>query len=408
MFVLAAGLTSGLTAPSYAQEAPDRWSPDLQAGQGSAVVTDPNGVRLDARPDRGPEQLGLLTLPPHTLATPTDRIASALRADVPPGATATVDLRGRPAGGAWSEWVPAGSAGVAELPTRSSEVQSRIVLTGNPDAEPVVHAVDLQARPPGPRTGMSVPQLLRYRVFATREGLIGGTTANGHVIAETDHFVALPSRRALAPKGTGDYTVRVCTAHRCGYAPVWDVGPWNTRDDYWNPPDVRQEWKELPQGMPQAQIAHLDGFNGGRDQFDRKVRNPAGIDLSDAFFYDLGLTDNAWVQVDYLWTGSGTLGTVGEDPVVVRAAADPDAAEVGFVGRFARIPAQCLADGTDGPWLRIAEDQYVPAGAVSGVGTPGDCTSPPLPVSALQAVIDEAQAAVDDALGAGTPRRGDG
>jgi murein L,D-transpeptidase YcbB/YkuD len=47
------------------------------------------------------------------------------------------------------------------------------------------------------------------RVYATREGLVGRTTANGHVIASRDHFVALPSRRALSPKGSGDYSVKV-------------------------------------------------------------------------------------------------------------------------------------------------------------------------------------------------------
>ncbi|MGD9527217.1 hypothetical protein [Pseudonocardia sp.] len=387
VLALTAGLATGLAGSSHAADA-DRWSPDLGAGQGSAVVTGPGGVRLDARPGRGTEQLGLLTLAPHELTIPTDRIRTALRADVPAGATATVDVRGREAGGEWGEWVPADPDGEIALPEPSSQVQGRIVLTGGPAAAPVVRAVDLQARPAArPRIAMSAPQVLRYRVFATREGLVGGTTANGHVITETDHFVALPSRRALAPKDTGDYTVRVCTARRCGYAPVWDVGPWNTRDDYWNPADVRQEWAELPQGMPQAQLAHLDGFNGGLDQFGREVLNPAGIDLSDAFFYDLGLDDNAWVRVDYLWTGSGPLGTVGQEPVTVRAAADPDAAEVGFAGRSARIPARCLVEGPDGPWLRIDDGQYVPAGAVSWARQPDACApQAPAPVTVQAAV----------------------
>jgi hypothetical protein len=147
---------------------------------------------------------------------------------------------------------------------------------------------------------------LRYRVFATREGLVGRTTANGHKIKSSDRFVALPSRRALSPLGSHDYSVRVCAGNgRCATAPVWDVGPWNTRDDYWNPASTRQEWRDLPQGMPEAQAAKEKGYNGGRDQFDRKVANPAGIDLSDGLFWDaLGLTDNSWVTVEYLWTGS--------------------------------------------------------------------------------------------------------
>jgi hypothetical protein len=143
-----------------------------------------------------------------------------------------------------------------------------------------------------------------HRVFATREGLVGRTTANGHVITARDHFVALPSRRGLSPKGSNQYSVRVCADNgRCETAPVWDVGPWNTRDDYWNPSTVRQSWSDLPQGTPQAQAAYETGYNGGRDQFGRKVANPAGIDLADGTFWDgLGLTNNAWVTVTYLWT----------------------------------------------------------------------------------------------------------
>jgi hypothetical protein len=145
---------------------------------------------------------------------------------------------------------------------------------------------------------------LTFRVFATREGLVGRTTANGHVITPRDHFVALPSRRALSPRGSTRFSVRVCADNgRCETAPVWDVGPWNTRDDYWSPPGVRQSWTDLPQGRPEAQAAFEDGYHGGHDQFGRRVANPAGIDLADGTFRDgLGLTGNAWVTVTFLWT----------------------------------------------------------------------------------------------------------
>jgi hypothetical protein len=143
-----------------------------------------------------------------------------------------------------------------------------------------------------------------YRVYATREGLVGGTTANGHVIVPRDHFVALPSRRALSPRGSSTYSVRVCADNgRCEIAPVWDVGPWNTRDDYWNPSATRQNWQDLPQGTSEAQAAYQNGYNGGKDQNGRRVTNPAGIDLADGTFWDgLGLTNNAWVTATYLWT----------------------------------------------------------------------------------------------------------
>src|SRR5690606_18208990 len=112
-----------------------------------------------------------------------------------------------------------------------------------------------------------------YRVFATREGLVGGTTANGHVIVERDHVVALPSRRGLADNNSGNYTVQVCTEDgaRCEWAPVWDVGPWNTKDDYWNAD--REMWQDLPQGTPEAPVRaavhHRRGRRAGAAQRDR-------------------------------------------------------------------------------------------------------------------------------------------
>lgn len=143
----------------------------------------------------------------------------------------------------------------------------------------------------------------QFTVFATREGLVGFTTANGHKITERDKFVALPSRRGLNPNDQQDYySVKVTHNGKSSTIPVWDVGPWNTRDDYWNPPSVRENWSDLPTGTPQSQAAFLNGYNGGKDQFNRIVKNPAGIDLADGVFWDdLTLSDNGYVLVDYLW-----------------------------------------------------------------------------------------------------------
>ena len=139
-------------------------------------------------------------------------------------------------------------------------------------------------------------------VYATREGLVGHTTANGHVIQERDRFVALPSVRSLCSKDGHEYEVRVSYGTETVTVPVWDVGPWNTKDDYWNPSSEREMWQDLPQGLPEAQAAFQDGYNGGKDQFGRTVMNPAGIDLADGTFWDdLGMINNDWVEVTYLW-----------------------------------------------------------------------------------------------------------
>ena len=155
---------------------------------------------------------------------------------------------------------------------------------------------------PGPRggiTGMSAGQ----SVFATREGLVGGTTANGHVIVPHDHFVALPSRRALnANDSTSNYQVELAFADKTVVAPVWDIGPWNTQDDYWNPPGIREMWFDLAAGLPESQAAFQDGYNQGKDGQGRRVANPAGIDLADGTYQDdLALKDNSWIEVKFLW-----------------------------------------------------------------------------------------------------------
>ncbi|WP_051914739.1 SH3 domain-containing protein [Thermorudis peleae] len=141
-----------------------------------------------------------------------------------------------------------------------------------------------------------------FRVYAHREGLIGSTTANGHTIQPTDIFVALPCACALASNGGGEFKVLITYNGRAIVAPVWDVGPWNVDDNYWDPPTVRR-WKDLPQGVPEAMAAYYQGYNNGQDGSGRKVASPAGIDISDAAFYALGMTDSDWVTVTFLWVG---------------------------------------------------------------------------------------------------------
>lgn len=141
-----------------------------------------------------------------------------------------------------------------------------------------------------------------YRIFATREGLVGRTTANGHVIRPRDRFVALPSWSVLSPKGTDKFRVRITYKGRSVIAPVWDVGPWNTRDDYWNP---NRRYSDLPIGRPMAEAAYMDGYNGGRDERGRRILLPNGIDIADGTFWDdLQMTKDDWVEVSFLWLGA--------------------------------------------------------------------------------------------------------
>ncbi len=104
----------------------------------------------------------------------------------------------------------------------------------------------------------------KYRVWATAEGLIGGTTASGVKIGKWMEGAALPSRKALKRNVAVVYLAN----GRGSSCPVLDVGPWNTKDAYW----------ETAEGRPAAEK--------GRDQFGRRT-NKAGIDLFNATWYKL-------------------------------------------------------------------------------------------------------------------------
>lgn len=133
-----------------------------------------------------------------------------------------------------------------------------------------------------------------FRVYATREGLVGGTTSSGHVITPNDHFVALPSVKAL------NKNVKITYKGKSSVAPVLDIGPWNNDDDYWNPSDTRV-YKGIPRGVPQAQAAFDSGHNGGKSGLGWQVTAPGGIDIGDGTYYDLGLGNPDWVDITFLW-----------------------------------------------------------------------------------------------------------
>jgi hypothetical protein len=317
------------------------------------------------------QRSGIADLDPVHLTAATPAVAVDYTAGTPDHSTAEVDVRAL-VKDRWTEWTPATAGTSTALPAPSDVVQLRIIVIAPPQGgSPWVS--DVSVRPSGAMGASQASILatpLKSHVYATREGLVGGTTANGHVIISRDHFVALPSRRGLAGNGSGNYTVKVCTTSRCAFEPVWDVGPWNTKDDYWNPSATREMWKDLPQGKPEAQAAYQNGYNGGKDQFGRTVANPAGIDLADGVFWDaLKLVDNSWVDATYLWTGDGGRGTVSitSGYLNIRNAASSTGAVVGMAGKAAQVTVECQvtgqsvtgSQGTTSVWLRVNAGMYV-------------------------------------------------
>ena len=130
---------------------------------------------------------------------------------------------------------------------------------------------------------------VRCRVFATQ------------YIGYTRYEVALPHKKL---KFDGGYRVRLRRGdHRVRRAPVKEVGPWNIRDNYWQSRRYRDMWDNLPRCTPEARAAYFRNYNRGRDQFGRKVLNPAGVDLTPRVARKLGLRkyQNAWIYVRYPW-----------------------------------------------------------------------------------------------------------
>ena len=121
-----------------------------------------------------------------------------------------------------------------------------------------------------------------FRVFATQY--------RGY----TRYEVALPHRKL---KFRGGYRIRIRNGGHRIRVPIKEVGPWNVHDNYWD--SRRDMWKNLPRGLPEAQAAYYNNYNRGRDEFGRKVLNPAGVDLTPRAARKLGLRkyQNAWVSL---------------------------------------------------------------------------------------------------------------
>jgi hypothetical protein len=133
------------------------------------------------------------------------------------------------------------------------------------------------------------------RLWATREGLVGRTTAAGHLVTANDHFVALPSRKAL------NQTVIVSYHGKSQTAPVLDIGPWNRDDAWWEPGATRGQFPDLARFVPEVWAAFENGYNSGRDATGRFVTFPAMIDLADGVYADLGMPHADWVDVTLNW-----------------------------------------------------------------------------------------------------------
>ena len=157
------------------------------------------------------------------------------------------------------------------------------------------------------------------RLWATREGLVGRTTATGHVITAGDHFVALPSRTALNHNVVLNYHGKTVSA------PVLDIGPWNRDDAWWESGAARGQFADLPRFVPEVWAAYENGYNGGHDATGRYVTFPAMIDLGDGVFADLGMQKSDWVDVTLTWVDGPSPPPLAPADRVIAKKVDPNA-----------------------------------------------------------------------------------
>jgi hypothetical protein len=320
-------------APNAVLNAAGPGRPDTQASSASVAQHDGVLTRADgsvvlstsaAVPSSGSglfSRHGILVQAPQTLRSPVWRVQVSYRADVPADTRVLVDVRGSQDGRSWSEW----ASGVADGAVIGFDRQVRIVqyrlnLFGTAVAGPAINEVRLA--PTTAPADQTVTATAHYgvaptfRIRATRQGMIGGRTANGYIIPPHARFVSLPCWCSLSTLGGDEYKVRITYRGRSTVVPVYDVGPYSGRDDYWN--EVRRGYPELMRGWPQDHAAYYEGHNGGwADK--GYVRFPTAMDVGDgAWRDDLGIVgDQAEVEVTFLWMGHDPLaGPSPRDPAL--------------------------------------------------------------------------------------------
>jgi LysM repeat protein len=146
-----------------------------------------------------------------------------------------------------------------------------------------------------------------YQIFATRFESKGGA----YTAALPDQCLKFSNGGLKTCEDKGytpgrGYAVALSYKKAAGVV-VGEAGPWNVDDNYWatlGDPTPRRMFVDLPLGMPEAQAAYFNGYNGGLDQYGRTVTAPFGIDLAFQVADDLGLPPkkNDWITVTFLWT----------------------------------------------------------------------------------------------------------
>ena len=129
------------------------------------------------------------------------------------------------------------------------------------------------------------------------------------IVALPDKCLKFANGGAIACDGYAygqGYSIMIGYQGKLAAALVAESGPWNVDDNFWSKlsdPQPRRMFADLGLGVPEAQAAYFNGYNGGLDQYGRVVTSPVGLDISCSLAKTLGLpSGNTRVAVTFLWT----------------------------------------------------------------------------------------------------------
>ncbi len=129
------------------------------------------------------------------------------------------------------------------------------------------------------------------------------------IVALPDKCLKFANGGAMACDGYAfgqGYSIMIGYQGKLVAALVAESGPWNVDDNFWSKlsdPQPRRMFADLGLGVPEAQAAYFNGYNGGLDQYGRVVTSPVGLDISCSLAKTLGLpSGNTRVAVTFLWT----------------------------------------------------------------------------------------------------------
>jgi hypothetical protein len=290
---------------------PDAMAREATDGQGVTQGRD-GSLRLSDDAGAAPaaiaeaDRFGMWDSTPEHVAQAFNTVHVRYTAEAPTGTEYFVGVRASADGNRWSEWKwDVANNSVVAFEGTHRWLQQRVVLLGSTDSTPTVGRIMLEPQ------AMSRPSSIvtkapgdapTYRLRVTRQGMVGGRTANGYIIKKNDFFVSLPSWSSLSSRNGSEYQVRLSANGKSVVVRVADVGPWNKNDNYWSADRTR--YKDLPVGWPQDHAAYFEKHNKGRAE-KGYVRYPTAVDIGDGAYWALGLKGaQATVDVTFLWLGN--------------------------------------------------------------------------------------------------------